>query len=356
MVTQVAKQYREQIAVALLAVALVYVGAGLGLLFKDWDDPSADFSVKSALDGYVFTHPVLAASLVIAVLLVGMWGEPSPHARTIVLAAAGIGAVSLVFAVITWIAGFSADESSAFTFAGVLGAGKIVGAFVGLAQIAVLAIALFLAGIALQALPRPVRAGPQWGSPYQPGWQQPGQDWQQQGEWPSAGHPGQPHYPGQPAPWTTPPQGQWGQPSWQHPGQPPGWGQQPPPGWQQPGPGYEHVGGAEPPPTPQSNAERYWRSAEQPESASPTETSGPSHAAAAAPAETVGEDTVAEPGEHRDTAAGPSEQAGADSQDAAQAAQGAAAGGSDADQGDDRGSRVEERDDNSGWWRPSSSG
>jgi hypothetical protein len=384
-VTQVAKQYREQIAVALLAVAVIYLGCGLGLLFKSYDNSSIDFAVKSALDGYVFSHPVLVACIALAVLLVAVWGEPSLHARTLVLAAVGIGAVALVFAVITWIAGFSSENIRSFV--GVDGAGKVIGAFLGLAQIALLVLVLFFAGIALQALPRPVQAGAHWGSPYQPGWG-PGPDWQQQSEWVGTTHPGGPQYPGQPPPWASPPQGQWGggqAPGWQQPQQPAGWGQQGPPdqGWQ-PGPptqAYDQRAGAEAPPaTPASNAERYWRSAPA-QSASQAETPEPSHLApeAAESSEPASGDPFAEPGEHRDpgtasvstddapTVGSWSSDAGARASElAADSAEPADADSdADSDAGDDaedddgvdepRAQRVEERDDDSGWWRPSSS-
>jgi hypothetical protein len=354
-VTQVAKQYREQIAVALLAVAVVYLGCGLGLLFKSYDNSSIDFAAKSAADGYVFSHPVVVACIGLAVLLVAGWGEPSAHARTLVLAAVGIGALALVFALITWIAGFSSEEIG--TFAGVQGAGKIVGAFLGLAQIALLVLALFFAGIAMQALPRPVQAGRHWGAPYQPGWG-PGQDWQAYGDWPGSGYPGQGQHPGQQAPWASPP-GEWGQPpGWQHPGQTPAWGQSGPPdqGWQQPPPGwqppaeydapteaYERPTEAEAAATPPSNAELYWRSSTEREPApfeaegAPADEPGSTAEQPAGPAE---DDGYAESGAHRDDSAAAAATSPGDAEAEPEPAPG----------------RVEERDDNSGWWRPSSSG
>jgi hypothetical protein len=395
-VTQVAKQYREQMAVALLVIALVYLGSGLGLLFKSYDNTSIGFSDKSALDGYVFTHPVLVASLVIAVLLVAVWGEPSRHARTIALAAVGIGAVALVFAVITWIAAFSADENRALSFTGILGAGKVVGAFIGAAQIGLLVLALFFAGMALQALPVPVRSTSQWGQYNQPGWGR-APDWQQQGQWPAQHHEyqqqPQQQYGQQPPPWGAP-QGPWGQPGnwggWQ-PQQPPGWGQPSEQGWQQPGYGsqqapahdaaptqaYEQPAADAEADTAASNAERYWRSATPQEStqestpwsppSEPTDRSDPAHlavdeqAAAGAAAADVADSTpthapepLAEPGEHADSTAADAEQTtvGSWSSEAGpNASELAAASSDDADPAEPEG---DEQTDDSGWWRPSS--
>jgi hypothetical protein len=406
-VTQVAKQYREQMAVALLVVALIYLGSGLGLLFKSYDNTSIGFADKSALDGYVFTHPVLVASLVIAVLLVAVWGDPSRHARTIALAAVGIGAVALVFAVITWIAAFSADENRAFSFTGILGAGKVVGALVGAAQIALLVLALFFAGMALQALPVPVRATSQWGQYNQPGWG-PAPDWQQQGQWAGQHHEQylqhqqqqqqQQQYGQQPPPWGAP-QGPWGQPgTWagwqpQQPQQPPGWGHPSEQAWQHPGYGsqqsppdaaptqaYEQPAAEAAPDTAASNAERYWRSATPQESepwypppvgpAEPAERSDPAHLAAeqstelGAAADDVAESTpahapqsFAEPGEHADQTAPDAEQTAVESwsSEAGPNASELAAASSDDDDGVEPDSNEhDEHTDDSGWWRPSS--
>jgi hypothetical protein len=403
-VTQVAKQYREQMAVALLAVAVIYLGSGLGLLFKSYENLSIGFADKSALDGYVFTHPVLVASLVIAVLLVAVWGEPSRHARTIVLAAVGIGAVALVFAVITWIAAFSADEARAFAFTGILGAGKVVGAFVGVADIVLLVLALFFAGMALQALPAPARATGQWGQygQYnQAGWG-PAPDWQQQGQWSAQQYQQyQQQQQQQPPPWASS-QSPWGQPAhWTggQPQQPPGWGHPSEQGWQHPGPGwqqqpagydagptqaYEQPAEAAPE-TPASNADRYWRSAtpeestpwsepsepsEPPEPSEPSEPaqrSEPTHLAvdestasdiaAADVADTApahAPESFAEPGEHADTTASDAEQTtvGSWSGDAGPSASELAAESSD-DEGHTEPDGGEHTDD-SGWWRPSS--
>jgi hypothetical protein len=359
-VTQVAKQYREQIAVALLAVAVVYIASGLGLLFKGYDFANVNigFADKAALDGFLFSHPVMVACLAIAALLVAVWGEPSAHARTFVLAAIGIGAVALVFAVITWIAAFSASGRGVTSFAGIAGAGKVVGAFIVLAQIALLVVVLFFAGVALQALPRPVPARPHWGSPYQTGWA-PAQNWQQPGQWPGQHpqHAAQPtdYGPGMAAPWTAPPAGPWAQP-----GKPTAWGAPPypgefgaapqPSGWEG---GYSPSGqpateaqSVDTPNTPESNADLYWRATTEPGEPS-DEPAQPSHLAdAPADAEKPADDgPTAVRSWSEDAGPSAAEVATADAVDP----------DSPGPEYDDEEHTSDDGTDTSGWWRPSSS-
>jgi hypothetical protein len=373
-VTQVAKQYREQIAVALLVVAVVYIGCGLGLLFKGYDLVQVGFAEKSALDGYLFSHPVLVAVIAVAVLLVGVWGEPSPHARTLVLAAVGIGAVALVFAVITWIAAFSAEDGPFPAFVGVQGAGKVVGAFLVLAQIALLVLVLFFAGIALQALPRPVPAAAHWGAVYGQGGWAPGQDWQQPGPWQGQQmppqQPGQPH-PGQPsAPWAAPPSGgHWAPYGWQPgPSAHGAWGAPPAEGgWPQPA-GWQHADhGAEPqaapqePETPPSNSDLYWRSAA--EQAAVDEAAAPSHLAADAVVDAVSasddEPSAGVGSWSHDAGPRAAELAGAEQADQLADQQADQVGRADQDQpaeGEEPvGEGRDDGNDTSGWWRPSAS-
>jgi hypothetical protein len=117
-----------------------------------------------------------------------------------------------------------------------------------------------------------------------------------------------------------------------------------------------------------SNAERYWRSAEHPESASSAEASGPSHLAADAPSESAaseaaadasgtGEVPFAEQGDDGG-AAGVADEApmpvGSWSGQAGPSASELAAQSSDDDSDDGEGEGRPDDHDDSGWWRPSS--
>src|SRR6476661_8039326 len=214
-------------AYGLLASATLAVIAALGLLFKSSDDLGGNigFAEKAALYGSHFESGVIILTLVGAVVLVTRLGELSANARIVVLAAMGIGAVDLLFAVITFFAQFGAGSGFA-NIAGVAGAGKIVGTFLGLAQLTFLGVALFYIFTAFQSLPAPVAApAPQWGAdqgfgqyggqhpgamPGQQPWRQPDpgpaqQSWSQQG-WAQ---------PGAQSAWANPGDGQqpaWGQP------------------------------------------------------------------------------------------------------------------------------------------------
>jgi hypothetical protein len=257
--TDAVKKLRDVLAFALLGVAALYLISGLSLLFKSESDAGGPFSERAGWFGYLFTHPILVVSLVVAVLLVVGFGEVSRHAKVVVLGALGLGALSLLFAVICWVTSFAADDRSGFgaLFGGVLGAGKIVGTFLGIAQLAFLALAVLFIGTVFQKFPRTARAtsqqwGPQQGyGPQQPypgssgygPYGQPGYGQEQQG-WgaappvptgyagaPGAGAVGAPPYSEQQA-WGQPPaeQAGWAQPP---AGQSPGWG---PPAAQQWGP------------------------------------------------------------------------------------------------------------------------
>ena len=155
MVSDATKKYREIFAYGLLGVAALYFIGGLSLLFKSGDDlGGAGFADKSALFGYVFTHPLLVISLFGAVALATAWEDNSKNAKTIVLVALGIGALSLLLALICWLAAFGADtETGSFVFNGVFGAGKVVGIFLGLAQLGLLGLVEFYAIDRLPDLP-----------------------------------------------------------------------------------------------------------------------------------------------------------------------------------------------------------
>lgn len=213
--TDAVKKYREPIAYGLLGVAALYLLSGLSLLFKSSDDFGLDFSGRASAVGYVFSHPVLVISLAVAVALVVAFGEPSRSARTVVTIALGLGAVCLFLGVVCWFAAFGSDDSQ--VAAGVFGAGKVVGIFLGLAQLVFLALALLFAYAAFSSLPQAARAtAGSWSAQPQP-YGQPGWGQQPQGYSPQA--------------WSTPEQAPWGQP--EQPAAPAqGWGQQP--GWGQP--------------------------------------------------------------------------------------------------------------------------
>ncbi len=241
MVTDATKKFREIFAYGLLGVAALYVISGLSLLFKSQDSVGLAFTGRAAAFGYLFDDPILVISLVVAVALVAGSGggevgrEASKNARAVVLAALGVGAVALLFAVISWLAAFGADElgsGGGGPFNGVFGAGKIVSIFLGLAQLGFLALGVFFALSVQRSLPQRIQAG-QWGG--QPGYGQPMQGYgQQQQGW---GQPNQGYgQPGQQPGWAQQPSNFQGQPSWGqgYPSGPPTGATAAGPGWGQP--------------------------------------------------------------------------------------------------------------------------
>lgn len=239
------KKNREILAFGLLAVPALFFIVGLSLLFKSiggnafGDGPS--FADKAAAFGDVFLSPAVAISVAFAAALV-TWGDRSRNARTVVLAALGLGAACLLLGLICLLAalGASGDGGNG----AIAGSGKVTGLLYSVALLIFAGIALLYALTAFQGLPAAHPAQPAWGQP------QPGQSWGQQ--------PGQPAWGQQPDQQWTSDQQAWGAPaaggwdpqagqqpvqSWgPPPGQPPvpGWGQQPPqppaPGWGHPGP------------------------------------------------------------------------------------------------------------------------
>jgi len=217
-VSDATKKHREIFAYGLLGVAALYFISGLSLLFKSGDDlAGAGFTDKAALFGYLFTHPMLVIALFGAVALVTGWGENSKNAKTVVMVALGIAGISLLFGVICWLSAFGADTGNfgAFTFNGVLGAGKVVGIFLGLAQLGFLGLVAFYSFTVFQTFPKPQRATQQqgWGQQPQAGWGQ------QQGYDQGASQQG----------WGQQPQAGWGQQQGYDQGagqQQQGWGQQ----------------------------------------------------------------------------------------------------------------------------------
>lgn len=266
MVTDATKKYRDLLAYGLLAVAVLALIAALSLLFKSGDDigNGVGFAEKAAIFGSLFESGLTVLALVGAVVLVTRLGEPSSHARIVVLAALAVASIFLLFAVITLFAQFGADSTVIGDhYAGVNGAGKAVGAILGLAQLLFLALVVWYFVTALQSLPAPAgKPAQQWGAgpgfgpygaPNQQAWGQPGQGYGQGGQqaW---GQPPAPSYgwAASPGGWSDPATGwhdpaaaQQGQPasSWSQAGQewaPPGsssagqWDQPAPSTWAQP--------------------------------------------------------------------------------------------------------------------------
>lgn len=212
MATDETRRYRDLIAFGLLAVAALYFVGALSLLFSSGDGlfgSGLGFADKAALNGYLFTAVIPILSLVVAALLVTRYGEPSGSARVVVLAALGIAALDLLFALITFFAQLGSSQGVGFQ--GTSG-GKFVGVVLGLAHLLLLGLAGLYLVTALRSLPTPAGAAQRpWGT-----------------------QPGQPPYgqPGQPA-WGQPGQQPWGQPQWSYGSAPASQGQQG--AWGQPG-------------------------------------------------------------------------------------------------------------------------
>lgn len=184
MVTEAIKKFRDIFAYGLLAVAALYLISALSLLFKSEDDVGLGFSGKAAVFGYLFAHPLLVFSLIAAVALAVGFGEASKNARIVTLVALGIAAFSLLLGLICWFSSFGADDAdlnSVGLFGGVFGAGKIVGIFLGLAQLLLMGLAAWFAYTALQSLPKTAGSTTAWGQSQGYAGQQGQQAWGQQG-------------------------------------------------------------------------------------------------------------------------------------------------------------------------------
>ncbi len=192
MVTEALRKSRDIFAYGLLAVAALYLISALSLLFKSEDDVGLDFSGKAAVFGHLFAHPLLVFSLIAALALAVGLGGASKNARTVALVALGIAGVALLLRLICWFTAFGADDDGgADVFGGVLGAGKIVGIVLGLADLLLLGLTAWFAYTVLQSLPKTSQStasawGQQQGYAGQQGYGQPG--WGQQG----SGYSGQP--------------------------------------------------------------------------------------------------------------------------------------------------------------------
>jgi len=252
-------RFRDVFAFGLLGVAVLYLIGGLSLLAKSEDDLGLGFTDRAAAFGYLFMHPLLIVALATAIGLAVGLGQPSRNAKPAVILALAIGGISFVVGLVSWFSAFGGEDvGPAALYGGVLGAGKVVAVFIGLAQLIALGLVLLFGFAAFQVLPKPAPKPQQWGAPQQYGWAQQ-QNWQQQG-WQQPNDPGawgapSPHQPAQ----QPVPQQSWGQPggqpqaqqSWGHPAQQPpapqqqswgaapgaqqSWGQPPAqPGWGQP--------------------------------------------------------------------------------------------------------------------------
>ena len=184
MLSDATKKYRDAFAFGLIGVATLILLSGLSLLFKSGDDlGGAGFSERSMLFGPLFTSLTIIVPLVLAVVIVTA-GEVGKNAKSVVLAALGVGAVAGLFALITWFASYGVEgEGFGVGFGGVLGAGKVVGTLLNLAAIGLIGLALLFMFSVFQGFPKPAPAQ-QWGQHSQQGWgrQQGGaQGWGQQG-------------------------------------------------------------------------------------------------------------------------------------------------------------------------------
>lgn len=214
------ERHRDALAiVALLVVALFFV-AGLGMIFKSANQVGGPFTLRAAAYGHLFSAPLLILGLVAAVALASGFERPSRNARAIVGSAAGLGSLSLLFGVISWFAALAAGQSQGPMFAGIFGAGKIVGALLGAATLLALGLVCFYSSRVYRMLLPTTSAyaeGPRWAgtgswSPgQQSGWPPPSQGSWAQPEY-GAGRPGQPGWEAQPGAggWGRPPEsGPW---------------------------------------------------------------------------------------------------------------------------------------------------
>jgi hypothetical protein len=273
MVTDVVKRLRDVFAFALLGVAALYLLSALVLIFKS-SQIGEPFSYRAGLYEYLFTVPVLLLSLVGAVLLAAAFGEPSRHARVVVLAALAIGGLALLFGLICWVTSLGSNGLRVGPGFGIAQV-KFASLALALAKLGLLALILLFAYSVFSRLPRNARAsqqlwGPQAGygpqpypgaQPYTP-YGQPGQAYAP----PPPGHPGWAPQPEQH--WAPPPEQGWpppasAQPPWGTPAEQQHWGSPPvqqewaapagpgPQAWGQPTadqPGWgEYPSGAEPP-------------------------------------------------------------------------------------------------------------
>ena len=188
MLSDATKKYRDVFAFGLIGVAALVLLSGISLLFKSGDDlGGAGFSEKSMFFGPLFTSLAIIAPLVLSVVIATV-EEPGKNARTVVLAALGVGGAATLFAVITWFASYGVDsEGFGAGFGGVFGAGKIVGTLLNLAAIGLIGLALLFIVSVYQRFPKPAPAQQGWGQQPQQGWGQQGWGQGSQQQWGQSG-------------------------------------------------------------------------------------------------------------------------------------------------------------------------
>lgn len=171
MIGHATRHIREVLAWGLLAAVGVILVCAFALLLKD----GASFSDKSAVFGYLWVHPVQVGLVVLAVALVG-YADPSRRARLVAMVATGLLALMLALGLLTWVSAVTSDNGESIGFAGIAGAGKVVGTLVGLAFLVLTALATWFAVSVVRALPtgsgsaQPgVWAGQYGPAPYPPG-------------------------------------------------------------------------------------------------------------------------------------------------------------------------------------------
>lgn len=161
MLVDTLKRHREQFAVGLLVVMVLWLIQCFVRLFQAFD--AVGFANGSAMSAGMFVDPVFIAAVFAAIALVIGFGEHSRNARAVVLTALSLGVLALLFDFICWCGGFGADEQFASFPWGFGGTTSHI--FGGLAPMVFLALVCWFGVHALQSLPRPTMTHAQWGQP-----------------------------------------------------------------------------------------------------------------------------------------------------------------------------------------------
>jgi hypothetical protein len=148
-VTDATKKLREPVAYTLLAFAGLVALASLFRLFVGSDFTSSAGVVQGTLTPPGLPALVLLAALAGSVALVAEFGERTPNARTVTLAALSITGVNVLLGIVTAFAGFGETGDAGL---------KVVGFIYALGGLALYgAVGLFLFKT-FESLPAPVRA------------------------------------------------------------------------------------------------------------------------------------------------------------------------------------------------------